>query len=429
MMDAESLEELREFFGITEADLEALSEAREAVDKAADAIVDDFYRHLLQYPDTQRLLRNAEVRKRLLIKQREYLLSLTEPVIDLAYLERREAIGATHERVGIETRWYLGAYARYFSLLVPVLNAHAGAHRPDLQERLTSALSRRLLFDAEIAIRQYVDTREEGLRDLNRELTRESQALTREVGETSRDLRQTQVRAKAAEQLASVATLVTGLAHEIGTPMGVLRGHAEALESAVDGDRDRWRLQMILEQIDRITSIIHSLLNIARPKASLRVPVDLAQIAEISIDFLEEKLRRRGVEAKRDVSGPAMVVGDPEKLQQVFLNLCINAIDAMPDGGTLNLSIHMEGDEEVVVAIRDTGAGISPDSLQSIFAPFYTTKAAGHGSGLGLVVVKGIVEEHGGRISASSDVDEGTTFEARFPSGDSSGHTGPMIVD
>jgi signal transduction histidine kinase len=418
MAESESLDELRNFFGLTQADLDTLAEAREAVAEAADRIVDDFYRHLLQYPETQRLLRDPSVRVRLMEKQREYILSLTDPCIDDAYVARRAAIGVTHERVGLETRWYLGAYARYFSLLLPVLNAHAGVHRPDLQERLSSALARRLLLDAEIAIRQYIDRREADLRHLNRELTRESQALTREVGETSRDLRQTQVRAQAAEQLASVATLVTGLAHEIGTPMGVLRGHAEALESAVDGDRARWRLQMILEQIDRITSIIHSLLNIARPKESLRIPVDLQQIAAISVGFLTEKLKRRGVDAKLDIPEPVMVQGDPEKLQQVFLNLCINAIDAMPEGGTLSLSIRREGQDDVSMRIRDTGSGITPERLENIFDPFYTTKAAGHGSGLGLVVVKGIVEEHGGRISVQSGAEGGTTFEVRFPAGE-----------
>lgn len=416
MADDHAGQDLRNFFRLAETDLELLAELRESLEAHADHFVDEFYNHLLCFDETQKFLRDPALRDRLFEKQREYLISLADPKIDAAYVESRVRIGTTHERIGLETRWYLGAYALYFSLLLPVLQERFG-HDPVTLERATTALGRRLMFDSEIAIQQYIDRRETDLRHLNRELRTHGQALSREVDETQRDLRRTEARAQAAEQLASVATLVTGLAHEVGTPMGVIRGHAEALEGAVEGDRAKWRLQMILEQIDRITSIIQSLLNIARPKASLRVPLELPGLIDSSVAFLSEKLRRRGVEVVREVEDGPSPLGDPEKMQQIFLNLFINAIDAMPDGGTLTVRLTHPAPGEVEIAVSDTGSGIPDDQLDTIFDPFFTTKAAGHGNGLGLVVVQGIVNEHGGRILARSTEGEGTTFEIRLPAG------------
>jgi signal transduction histidine kinase len=404
------------YFRLDESDLEALAGLREEIERHADRIVDEFYQHLLQFPETQRLLRNVAVRERLLEQQRLYLLSLTDPFIGEDYIQSRIRIGATHERIGLDTQWYLGAYALYFNLLIPLIHDAVGPD-PVSVERTESALAKRLMFDAEIAIRQYIERREEDLTRLNLELQAASRSLTREVDETTRDLRRTQARAVAAEQLASVATLVTGLAHEIGTPMGVIRGHAESLEEAVEGERARWRLTMILEQIDRITSIIQSLLNFARPKESMRVPLNLVEPIDDSIAFLSEKLRRRGVVVEKHFEPVPRTIGDPEKMQQIFLNLFINAIDAMPDGGTLGVALGCADSNTIAISVSDTGSGIPAEELETIFDPFYTTKAAGHGNGLGLVVVQGIVMEHGGRIEARSDPGKGTEFEIRLPVG------------
>jgi len=416
MLPDQSTDELLDYFRIDQLDLDALAKMRGAFETHADRLVDEFYQHLLQFPTTQALLRNAEVRERLLAKQRDYLISLTDPVIDDAYVAHRAEVGIAHERIGLETKWYLGAYALYFNLLVPVIYEEAGPEPLGLGAVVT-ALAKRLLFDAEIAIQQYTSRRETDLRSLNKALTAASQKLSQEVSDTSRDLARTRKRAYAAEQLASVATLVSGLAHEIGTPMGVLRGHAEALESAVQGDRARWRLEMILQQIDRITTIIQSLLNIARPRESLRVPLDFDDITRTAATFLAEKMRRRDVDIVRDTRAHAEVLGDPEKLQQVFLNLFINAIDAMPEGGTVRVEVGPVSEAAVEIRVSDTGTGIDPDDLENIFDPFYTTKAAGHGNGLGLVVVKGIIDEHGGTVEVSSSPSVGTEFVLLIPSG------------
>jgi signal transduction histidine kinase len=409
-----NLDGLLAFFRFEDSDLELLAELHDSFEESSDRLVQDFYEHLMRFPETAKLLEDAQVRDRLLVAQRAYLVSLTSPVIDARYFAERTEIGAVHESVGLDTRWYLGSYSLYFSLLFPLLQDAAGSDAEKLG-LLVSALVKRLTLDSEIAIHQYIDRREKDLRYLNRELQVAGEKLAREVDETTQSLRTTEARAQAAEELVALATLVSGLAHEVGTPMGVIRGHAEALESSVEGERDRWRLQMILEQIDRITGIIQSLLNMARPKESVWTSLDLEKEAETSIAFLTEKLRRRAVEVEIVSKAIPAVNGDPEKLQQVFLNLFINAIDAMPSGGRLTIQIDGGSSGDAVIRIADTGQGMSDSDLEQIFEPFYTTKEAGHGNGLGLVVVKNIVSDLGGRIEALSEVGSGTEFVIRLP--------------
>jgi signal transduction histidine kinase len=407
-------QELVEFFRIQPSDLEVLARLREPFEGAADACVEEFYQHLLRFNATKELLRSPGVRERLMVSQRKYLISLTDPIIDSDYMQQRVRIGSTHERVGLETRWYLGAYALYFSLLIPVIRE---ALKPDEQQILlaSTALMKRLEFDAEIAIMQYTDRREQDLRRLNQELRDTGKALTLEMDQTTRDLRRTEARARAAEQLASVATLVSGLAHEVGTPMGVIRGHAEALEDSVEGERARWRLNMIQEQIDRITNIVQSLLNIARPRESLVQDFSLEEVINTTLTFISEKLKRRSIEVVTELEQVPLITGDPEKMQQVFLNLFINAIDAMPDGGKLGIFLGSVGEAMVIIRIKDSGSGITDNDIRQIFEPFYTTKEAGHGNGLGLVVVKGIVEDQGGEIEVNSEAGTGSEFVIRIP--------------
>jgi two-component system sensor kinase FixL len=230
-----------------------------------------------------------------------------------------------------------------------------------------------------------------------------------------RDLESAEQRVRAAEELASVGTLVAGLAHEIGTPMGVIQGHAKLLEKAVEGDRARWRLQTIEEQIGRISRIIQSLLNMARPRPTERVPVDLEPLLDNTLSFVAEKFKRRGIEVVRHFEPTRSVSGDMEKLQQLLLNLLLNAADAMPDGGELRVSLRPDGTTGASIRIADTGVGIDPEGLERIFDAFYTSKEAGKGNGLGLMVASRIAADHGGTIEVSSEVGEGTEFHIRLP--------------
>jgi two-component system sensor kinase FixL len=230
-----------------------------------------------------------------------------------------------------------------------------------------------------------------------------------------RDLEAARTRIQKAEELAAVGTLVAGLAHEIGTPMGVIQGHAKLLEKAVEGDKARWRLQTIQEQIARISKIIQALLNMARPKATERVPVELERLIDTTLLFVAEKFKRRGIEVIEDLEPLPSVTGDPERLQQLLLNLLLNAADAMPKGGKLRVSLRRDGASGASIRIADTGIGIEPENLPRIFDAFYTSKAAGMGSGLGLMVASRIVADHGGKIEVESTPGEGSEFHVRLP--------------
>lgn len=410
----EELDDRLSFLGLTDEDRGLLAELGPLLARHADRLVSAFYRHLLSFEETRELLTDPAVKERLLGKQREYLLSLAGPEIDERYVEDRIRIGQVHARIGLRPRYYLGAYALYFSLLAPVIAQDCHGEGERTQQTL-AALVKLLLLDAQLAMDAYIERHDEGLSHLNRELAAASRTLSQEVATQGHELRETEKRARAAEDLASIATLVAGLAHEIGTPMGVIRGHAEALTNAVEGERAHWRLRTILEQIDRISNIIRSLLNIARPREAVVMPVELPNVLDTALAFLSEKLRRRGIEVERRYQAISALQGDPDKLQQLFLNLFLNAADAMPDGGVLSVSVAPGHDGEVEVRVADTGIGISGQDLAQLFKPFFTTKPAGRGSGLGLVVAKGIVADHGGHIEVRSEIGSGTEFAIRLP--------------
>ena len=416
-MDAKKdLDQRLTFLGLTADDQRYLEELRPLLEQHAEALVGAFYRHLLSFEPTRALLRDPAVKERLLQKQHDYLLSLAGASIHGDYVTERQRIGERHMEVGLEPRWYLGAYALYFSLLAPVVSE---ATRGDTVrgERTLTALVKVLLLDAQIAMEAYIQSRERELEYLNRELAAMGQVLTRNYEEQSAELRDTARRAQAAEQLASIGELVAGLAHEIGTPMGVIRGHAELLESGVSDDKSRRRAQVIREQIDRISGIIQTLLNMAKPREPVRIEVDLPRLLNETLSFMSEKLSRRDIKVKRDFGAVPSLYGDPDRLQQLCLNLFFNAADAMPEGGTLRVSLAPGKKKGVELVVGDTGCGIPADKLSRIFDPFFTTKPAGEGNGLGLVVAKNIVLDHAGDVEVKSEPGRGTEFRVHLPTG------------
>src|SRR5262245_9297175 len=408
------LEQRLGYLNFRSEDLDALRSLREPLEKHADAFVAAFYRHLLSFQPTRELLRDPQVKDRLLASQRAYLLSLAGPVVDAAFVAERRRVGEVHERVGLEPRFYLGAYALYLSLLTPIV-VEVFAREPARGVDALVALQKLLLLDAQLAVETYIERRERELQYLTDELAREGRSLARAFETQRSELRETASRARVAEELASVGTLVAGLAHEIGTPMSVIQGHAKLLEPAVASDDALWRLRTIQEQIGRISRIIQTLLNLARPRRSRQVPVSLGPLLETTLSFVAEKLRGRGIRVERELGTVPSVLGDPERLQQLFLNLFLNAADAMPDGGELRVALAPTPDGGVLVRVADTGVGISETDLPRIFEPFFTSKPAGEGNGLGLMVAHGIVKDHGGSIAVESRVGGGTEFRIEFP--------------
>jgi len=397
------------------SDLERLATLRSAFEEHASELVDAFYHHLLAFPQTRQLLSDPAVRVRLVSSQRDYLLSLADPIIDDAHLEQRRLIGETHERIGLEPRWYLGAYALYFSLLIPLVY-ETYLHDPTEASRTIVSLQKRLSFDAQIGMEAYIAHQQRQLQYFTDELAKESRRLAQNFEDQKVELQITQDRARAAEELASVATLVAGLAHEIGTPMGVIKGHASQLESAVSDEDAKWRLRTIQEQITRISKIIQTLLNMARPGKAQQVLVSLKPVIETTLAFLTEQFSHSGIEVQFEADSAQSVVGDPERLQQLFLNLFMNAVDAMPGGGDLRVALESAEDGRVEITVADDGQGIPERDLPRIFEPFFTSKEAGTGNGLGLMVANGIVKDHGGSMEVKSVEGRGTEFRILLPS-------------
>ncbi len=220
-----------------------------------------------------------------------------------------------------------------------------------------------------------------------------------------------------AERLAEVGTLASGMAHEIGTPMNVILGRAEQLMRRTEDETTRKGLATITTQVERITKIMNQLLTFARRKPSERRSVNLGQTIDDCLEVLQERIRRMRITVKSDYETtlhPLHAHADPDQMSQVFLNLFINAIHAMPEGGTLRILLERTN-SHVKAVVADTGQGISKDDLPKIFHPFFTTKEAGQGTGLGLTVVHGIIQEHGGSITVESEPGQGTTFTVTLP--------------
>jgi PAS domain S-box-containing protein len=222
-------------------------------------------------------------------------------------------------------------------------------------------------------------------------------------------------RARIAEELASLGTLTAGIAHDVGTPVNVILGYARMMERSLADENERERARVIAEQAQRVTGLIQTLLNVARPGERTPVPVRLDRVLDTALSFVHEKLHARGIESRQTFEPVEEIRGDPDRLQQVFLNLFLNAADAMPDGGVLTVTLSEVDGGRVQIEICDTGAGIPPESLSRIFDPFFTTKPRGEGSGLGLLVSRRIVVEHGGTIEVTSEVDHGTCFRIQLP--------------
>jgi signal transduction histidine kinase len=223
-----------------------------------------------------------------------------------------------------------------------------------------------------------------------------------------------------ADRLATIGALAAGLAHEIGTPMGVIRVRAEDLEQDATMSADsRAKLGVIVRQIDRITRIVRMLLDYARKSESRKTICDLRSIAERAVALLEPEIARRNVHTVVRLGEiPLTVNCDGDQIEQVFVNLMMNALDAMNRGdGTLRVTAHMEenrGSSRVLVAFEDTGAGVAPEHEARLFTPFFTTKEPGKGTGMGLAVSQSIVREHDGEITFSS-TPTGSRFVVAIP--------------
>jgi len=215
------------------------------------------------------------------------------------------------------------------------------------------------------------------------------------------------------DKLVTVGQLSAGLAHEIGSPLQVLSGRAATLTEHPDPEVRR-QASLLVGQCDRIARVVEQLLSFGRRRPARIGPCDLAGPVSTVLDLLAGEARRRGLTITLHEERAPQIIGDVDQLQQVTLNLVRNALNATPPGGTITLRIAPRGGF-VELAVRDSGPGIEEPTRAQLFEPFFTTRALDGGTGLGLAVVRSIIDEHGASIEVVSAPGQGAEFVVRFP--------------
>jgi signal transduction histidine kinase len=312
------------------------------------------------------------------------------------------------------TRWSVGR---------PIRRLIAGARaigRGDLEQRI------------EIARRDEIGQLAEEFNRMAGNLQKANEELLRQAEERLRLEQEVQQ----SQKLAAVGMLAAEVAHEIGTPLNVISGRSEVLQGTFPVDHpERRNLDVILSQIDRINGIIRSLLDYTRPQRPALQPEDAAVLLRRAADLLADRCRRRGVRIRIDLPADLpRVLADADRLQQLFINLLLNALDASPAGETVRITdgpdpvLPSEGRNgirrgeastpHVVIHILDNGKGLAAEELDRVFDPFFSTKARGQGTGLGLPIVEQIVRAHRAAIEILSVPDTGTEVILRLPCAD-----------
>jgi two-component system NtrC family sensor kinase len=219
------------------------------------------------------------------------------------------------------------------------------------------------------------------------------------------------------EKLASIGLLSAGVAHEINTPLTGISSYIQMLQKKLTDPHYAQILEKVEAQTDRVARIVKNLLAFARsPSEASFQRVDLKQILEEILSLIDYKLKTLNIRLALELAPVAPIYAQGERLQQVFINIILNALDAMPSGGELGIDLAGEGGA-VVVRISDTGTGIRPEHRSRIFDPFFTTKGVGKGTGLGLSISYAIVKEHDGHIDVQSEVGRGSIFTITLPAG------------
>jgi signal transduction histidine kinase len=221
-----------------------------------------------------------------------------------------------------------------------------------------------------------------------------------------------------ADKLSSIGLLAAGVAHEVNTPLAVISTYAQMLAKQVADDEQKSKLlEKIAKQTFRASEIVNSLLNFSRTSTTEFGEVSVNRVIQETLSLIEHQMQKAGIEVRSalDPSAPT-ITGNPGKLQQVFLNLFINARDAMKPGGALEVNTQAKIDGSVSIDVSDSGHGIDPEHVHRIYDPFFTTKGSSKGTGLGLSVTYGIIQEHGGAIKVFSRPGGGTRFHLEFPS-------------
>ncbi len=269
------------------------------------------------------------------------------------------------------------------------------------------------------------------LGELAKEMDLMSHQVTEAQEEASRreeERRKTEKALRHAERLVTAGKLASGVAHEIGTPLNVISGHAEMIvKGELSHDEIMPTAGIIRDQAKRIAGIVRQMLDFVRRPSPKRKEVELNNVVRQTLALLMPMAKKKNVELKHEESEESQLAHlDQNQIQQVLTNLTINGVHAMPEGGELRVRVFRTDESPpgehstdlgayLCLQVQDSGVGISEEDLTHIFDPFFTTKDVGEGTGLGLAVVHGIVREHRGWIDVNTKVGEGTTFSVFLP--------------
>lgn len=378
------------YAGIDDSDVEALRSVKSLIESHADEFIDRFYAHLQAFEGTRAFVTDPAVLKRLLDAQRRYLLSLFDAQFDADYFEQRCHIGHTHFRIGLDFKWYVGAYGLYLGFFVPLFEAHF-ASEPARLQALQAAYRKVLLMDMSIVLEAFHQRDKAALE------TAKNQVLHQ-------------------EKLATVGLLVSGLAHEIGNPLASIQAICDIqLRKNIDPPIAE-KFTRIRAQVVRIVNIVGQLISYARPAPAVWTQVNINEAIEAALEIATLSRRAKTVEIKLNLDKSLPRIDAlSDQLSQVFLNLFLNALDAVGDqGGRLEIATSMQN-ESISVKVKDNGCGIAQENLNKIFEPFFSTKDVGKGTGLGLHVSLSIVDRHSGTIQVKSEPGQGTVFTIVLP--------------
>ncbi len=258
---------------------------------------------------------------------------------------------------------------------------------------------------AMLRLKQSTDT----LADLNA-------TLEQKVEERTRALEEAHARLRHAEKLAALGNMAASVAHDINNPLTGILTYLYLMKQDTSADSEMYKdLELIEKQAQVIAQLVKRLQTFSKPPQRVKQPVPLSEILNDILTLIGHDLRKRNIEVVCECAHSLPeVLAAPDQLSEVFMNLIVNARDAMPDGGTLEIRADVETENTLLVRVSDTGSGIAPEIMEHLFEPFHTTKGD-HGTGLGLAICYRIVEEHEGDIWVDSHLGQGATFMIRLP--------------
>jgi signal transduction histidine kinase len=258
------------------------------------------------------------------------------------------------------------------------------------------------------------DELERGFHGMVDELKGLYNEMEAKIQERTQSLYETQAQVMHQEKLANIGQLAAGVAHEIGNPLTAIDSMVQLLAVESDDPRTKEKTDKMLQQVDRISEIVHGMADLSRPLSVEVERVDVNEVIHSVLGLVKYDARFRSIDVRTKLAGGLPAVRTVEdRFFGVCLNLTLNAADAMPDGGTLTIETRFDGDV-IGIVFSDTGQGISEENIGKVFDPYFTTKARGSGTGLGLSLCKTYFENMGGGIEIKSEVGVGTAFLARM---------------